>query len=118
MYSQKLLDHFQNPRHAGELREGTMTAKAENPVCGDIVELSARVEDDVIQEIRFRAKGCVPSMACASAVCELSTRMTVSKALGLTSEQLLDHVGGVPPSSTHAVQLALEALHRLLQNGR
>lgn len=115
MYSAKLLDHFQNPRHAGELPDGAVSAHMENPVCGDTLELTAKVEDGIIREIRFRAKGCVPAMACASALCELATGISVAAAARLTRQQLLDHVGGVPQASMHAVQLALDALHRLLE---
>lgn len=110
MYSALLLDHFQNPRCAGELREANVTVREENPVCGDILQLSAVVRDGVIADIRFRAKGCVPSMACASAVCELARGKKISEIREIVKKDVLEAVGGVPNGSDHAAQLAVDAL--------
>jgi len=68
MYSPQLLDHFQNPRNAGDLADAEATAETENPVCGDVIRLSLRIQNGHIAEIRFKAKGCVPAMGCGSAV--------------------------------------------------
>src|SRR5512143_3154944 len=110
MYSALLLDHFQNPRHAGELSDANVTVRQENPVCGDILELSAVVRDGTIAEIRFRAKGCVPSMACASAVCELAHGKAICSLREISRQDVLSVVGGVPNGSDHAAQLAVDAL--------
>ena len=115
MYSALLLDHFQNPRHAGELPDANVTVRQENPVCGDILELSAVVRDGTIAMLRFRAKGCVPSMACASAVCELAQGKTISAARRISKQDVLASVGGVPNASDHAAQLALDAIAGLLR---
>jgi nitrogen fixation NifU-like protein len=118
MYSARLLDHFQNPRHAGELQNATVTVRQENPVCGDILELSAVVRDGVIAEIRFRAKGCVPSMACASAVCELASGKSLSSMREISKEDVVESVGGVPGGSDHAAQLAVDALAGLIARSK
>ena len=115
MYSALLLDHFQNPRHAGELPDANVTVRQENPVCGDILELNAVVRDGTITEIRFRAKGCVPSMACASAMCELAQGKTTSDAREISKQDVLVAVGGVPNGSDHAAQLAVDAIGELLR---
>ncbi len=115
MYSPQLLDHFQNPRHAGDRPDATARVRQENPVCGDILELSATVADGYLAEIRFRAKGCVPVMACASAVCELAHAKSLSVVREITKKDVLLAVGGVPPASDHAVQLAIDALTALLK---
>ena len=115
MYSARLLDHFQNPRHTGEVSGPGIRVTVDNPACGDILELSAIVDDGVIRSIRFRAKGCVPSMACGSALCELAQGRRTEVAMKLTREELLQEVGGVPQASQHAIQLALDALHKLLR---
>ncbi len=114
MYSDLLLDHFQNPRHAGGLPNANVTVRQENPVCGDILELSAVICDGVIAEIRFRAKGCVPSMACASAVCELAAGKGISEVREISKEDVVGAVGGVPNGSDHAAQIAVEALTGLI----
>lgn len=115
MYSTKLLEHFQHSRYAGKVPEANVYVTVENPVCGDILELQGIVLNGIIRSIRFRAKGCVPAMACGSAVCQLSDGLRIAEAQNITSEQLLREVDGVPHASMHAVQLALDALKKLLQ---
>lgn len=110
MYSAQLLDHFQNPRNTGDLAAADAVAEISNPVCGDVIRVSLRVQGERIAEIQFKAKGCVPSMACGSALTELARGKTVSEARQLKREDLIAAVGGVPPASSHAAQLALDAL--------
>jgi nitrogen fixation protein NifU and related proteins len=114
MYSPQLLDHFQNPRNAGELSEGDATANIENPVCGDVIRLSIKMKGDRIQEIRFKAKGCVPAIACGSALTELAQGKTAQEVRRLKRDDLVAAVGGLPQASTHAAQLALDALSSAL----
>ena len=115
MYSPQLLDHFQNPRNAGDLPGADTSVELENPVCGDVVRLSLKVRDGEISEIKFKAKGCVPVMACASAVTEMSLGKTPEQAGKITCEELTQSVGGLPPASSHAAQLVLDALSAILQ---
>lgn len=115
MYSPQLLDHFQNPRNAGDLSAADATVDLENPVCGDVVRLSVKFQDGRIAEIRFKAKGCVPAMACASALTELVLGKTAREAGQLTREDLVQAVGGLPQASSHAAQLAIDALCAVLQ---
>jgi nitrogen fixation protein NifU and related proteins len=114
MYSPQLLDHFQNPRNAGELSEGDATANIENPVCGDVIRLSIKMNGDRIQEIRLKAKGCVPAIACGSALTELAQGKTAQEVRRLKRDDLVAAVGGLPQASTHAAQLALDALSSAL----
>jgi len=115
VYSAELLDHFQNPRNAGEVQSPDSVAKLENPVCGDILELTLKLEGRRIVDIRFRAKGCVPTMACGSAMTELAKGKSVEEARQISREDLLQKVGGVPEASSHATHLALDALTALLR---
>src|SRR5215475_6976298 len=110
MYSPQLLDHFQNPRNAGDLSDADATVELENPVCGDVVRISLKLQDGRITAIRFKAKGCVPAIACASAMTEMAMGKTLQEARKLTREELTEKVGSLPQASTHAVQLALDAL--------
>ena len=82
----------------------------ENPVCGDILRLTLRVVEGRIAEARFKAKGCVPAMACGSALTEVILGKTPSEARRLRREEVIDAVGGLPQASMHAAQLALDAL--------
>jgi nitrogen fixation NifU-like protein len=116
MYSAELLDHFQNPRNAGEVEAPDSTARLENPACGDILELTLKLEGKRIADIRFRAKGCVPAMACGSAITELIKGKNVDEARQVSREELVRKVGGLPQASAHASHLAMDTLAALLRN--
>jgi nitrogen fixation NifU-like protein len=115
MYSPELLDHFEHPRNAGEIVDSDVTVQLENPACGDILKLSLKVENGHIAEIRFLAKGCVPAMACGSALTELVRGRTIEAARGLRREELVQAVGGLPETSIHASHLAMDALAAVLK---
>ena len=115
MYSAQLLDHFQNPRNPGEVVSADAVAEIENPACGDVLRLSLKMNAGHIAEIRFKAKGCVPSMACASALTELVTGKNLEEIRSLQRETLIAAVGGLPQASTHAAQLALDTLSAALR---
>jgi nitrogen fixation protein NifU and related proteins len=115
MYSAQLLDHFQNPRNAGEVAAPDAAAQVENPACGDILQLSLRVTDGRIAEIRFRAKGCVPAMACGSALTDLLQGRLLEEAHKLRREEIVKAVGGLPKASSHASHLAMDTLEVLLK---
>jgi nitrogen fixation NifU-like protein len=115
MYSSLLLDHFEHPRNAGELPDASFRVRIENPGCGDILELAVRILDERIHEIRFRAKGCVPAMACASAMTELVKGKLVAEAIEIRKEDIVRAVAGLPAASGHAAQLAVDALQAVLK---
>jgi nitrogen fixation protein NifU and related proteins len=115
MYSAQLLDHFQNPRNAGEILDADAAAEIENPVCGDILRLTLKVTAGRISEIRFKAKGCVPAMACASAMTDLAAGKFLKEVRDLRPEDVIEVVGGVPQASTHAAQLSIDVLSAALR---
>ena len=110
MYSPQVLDHFEHPRNAGEVSNPDATVEIENPACGDILKLTLRVENGRIVAIRFRAKGCVPAMACSSVLTELVQGKTLNEAHRLRREELMQAIGGLPEASGHASHLAIDAL--------
>ena len=116
MYSAELLDHFQNPRNAGAVEAPDFTARLENPACGDILELTLKVDGKRIADICFRAKGCVPAMACGSAITELTKGKSIDEARQVSREELVRKVGGLPQASAHASHLAMDTLAALLRN--
>ena len=99
MYSPQVLDHFEHPRNSGSIDNADASVQLQNPACGDVLKLTLKLGEGRIEEIRFLAKGCVPSIACASALTELVRGQSVASA-----------VGGLPPESSHASHLALDAL--------
>ena len=108
MYSATLLDHFENPRNSGELPTANVRVRVENPVCADVLELSLRVSGEVIEEVRFKAKGCVPSVACASLLTEILKGKPI-RTIELSADAIEVLIGGVPQASTHASQLTFDA---------
>jgi len=114
MYSAQLLDHFQNPRNAGEIADADAVAEIENPACGDVLQLSLKSSAGRITQARFKAKGCVAAIACGSALTELVVGKTLNEARALQREDFSAAVGELPQGSSHAAQLALDALSAAL----
>ena len=115
VYSAELLDHFQNPRNPGEVEAPDSSARLQNPACGDILELTLKLDGSRVSDIRFRAKGCVPAMACGSAITELIKGKNVEEARQVSREELVRKVGGLPQASAHASHLAMDTLAMLLR---
>jgi nitrogen fixation NifU-like protein len=115
MFTDAVLDHFRNPRNVGELLDATSTIEVSNPVCGDILKLSARVAAGSIAEARFLCRGCTTSIACASLLTELILGRTLAEASVITAESLSESLGGLPPATFHGAQLAADAVAALLQ---
>lgn len=116
MYSAQLLDHFQNPRNAGEIADADAAAEIENPACGDVLRLTLKVSGGRITQAQFKAKGCVAAIACGSVLTELMAGKTLNEAKNLRREDVSAAVGGLPQASTHAAQLALDALSTALSD--
>lgn len=113
MYSPQLLDHFEHPRNAGEIANADAHVRVENPACGDILELWANVQEEKIVEIGFKAKGCVPAMACGSLLTEMSKGKSLEEVRAIDRHQIVERIGGLPTASGHAGQLAVDALRQL-----
>jgi nitrogen fixation NifU-like protein len=118
MYSAQLLDHFQNPRNAGEISDADAVAEIENPACGDVLRLTLKIRDGRIAQAQFKVQGCVAAIACGSALTELLAGKTLGEANNLQREDLREAVGGLPQASSHAAQLALDALSAALHSIR
>jgi nitrogen fixation NifU-like protein len=116
MYSAQLLDHFQNPRNVGEIADADAVAEIENPACGDVLRLSLKSSAGRIVQAQFKAKGCVAAIACGSALTELVVGKTPNEARALRREDIDAAAGGLPQGSTHAAQLALDALAAALSS--
>jgi nitrogen fixation protein NifU and related proteins len=115
MFSQRLLDHFEHPRNAGELPEATVKVEVSNPVCGDILQLAAIVDQGVVREIRFLCRGCTASIACASYLTQSIQGRELSELSSVSPDSLAAALDGLPDASFHAAQLAHDALRALLR---
>jgi len=118
MYSRQVLDHFQNPRNAGEIALPDAHAEIENPACGDILRLTLKITENRIIEARFKAKGCVAAIACGSALTQLIHGKSTAEAQQTRREEISSALGGLPQASTHAAQLAIDTLTAALKNSR
>ena len=115
MFSEAVLDHFRNPRNAGELPGATAVVEVSNPVCGDVLKLFARFESDRIIEARFLCRGCTTAIACASLLTEQLSNVTSREARAITADSLSVSLGGLPQTTFHGAQLAADAVAALLQ---
>lgn len=115
MYSPQVLDHFEHPRNAGVLEAADASVQVENPACGDVLKLYTKCSDGILVSVRFQAKGCVPAIACGSALTEVISGQRLSEVAKLTRQDLLQSVGGLPEASHHASHLAMDALAALLE---
>lgn len=114
-YPPQLLDHFEHPRNVGEAEGADAAAEIENPACGDMMRLSLKLKGGRIVEARFRTRGCVPSIACGSALTEMLQGKSVAEARALRREELVAAVGGLENASQHASHLAMDALAAALR---
>src|ERR1700675_1502756 len=103
MFSELVLDHFRNPRNAGRLPNPRAEAQTTNPVCGDILDPSVRIENGGIAEARFLCRGCTTSIACASFLTERLSGNTLAAASLKKPEAISEGVGGLPPATFHGV---------------
>jgi nitrogen fixation protein NifU and related proteins len=114
MFSDAVLEHFRNPRNAGDLPDATATVEVTNPVCGDVLRLAVRIEGGRITASRFKTQGCVSAIASSSVLTEILNGKTAAEARSVTPQQVSDALGGLPPASFHAAQLCADALAAVL----
>ncbi|MGB0034397.1 MAG: iron-sulfur cluster assembly scaffold protein [Candidatus Acidiferrales bacterium] len=114
MYSDAILEHFRNPHNAGDLPDATATVDVTNPVCGDILRLSVRIENGRIAAAKFKTQGCVASIASSSILTDLLLGKTIEEARALTPQEIADALGGLPAATFHAAQLCADAVVDLM----
>ena len=114
-FSPKVLDHFQNPRNSGDLPSATHRAEVTNPVCGDVLRLTARIEGGIILELKFLCRGCTTAIACASWVAESLDGVSAAHARSLSAEAISEGLGGLPEETRHGAVLAADAVRALLR---
>ena len=118
MYNAIVMEHFQNPRNAGELKDADGVGTVGNPACGDVMTIYIKVDNDVITDIRFKTFGCGAAIACSSYTTEMVKGKTLAAVERLTRQDVADGLGGLPPIKMHCSNLALDALHEAIKNYR
>ena len=110
MYSEKVKDHFSNPRNVGAVENPDGTGKVGNPTCGDIMEITIKVNDNIIEDVKFRTFGCGAAVATSSMTTELAKGKTLSEAAHITKLDVANALDGLPPIKMHCSNLAVDAL--------
>ncbi len=114
MYNSTILNHFEKPRNAGEISDATAVAEVTNPACGDILKLWVRIENGKVSEAKFKASGCVPSVACGSALTEMIKGVLIANLAEVGPSEIERAVNGLPSASRHASRLASDVLKAIL----
>lgn len=113
VFTDKILAHFREPHNAGELPDASHASEVTNPVCGDVLSIAIRVVDGRIRAARFKAQGCVPAIAAASALTDMLVGKTLTEAQGIAAEQIAAALEGLPSASIHAAELCCDAVRAL-----
>ena len=116
LYSEKVMEHFQNPRNVGEIENPDGIGHVGNPVCGDIMELYIKVNDSTIADAKFKTFGCGAAIATSSMVTEMVKGKTIEEALKITNRTVADALDGLPPIKMHCSVLAEEALKLAIED--
>lgn len=116
MYSEKVMDHFMNPRNVGEIENPDGVGEVGNAKCGDIMRISLKVENDVIVDVKFKTFGCGAAIATSSMATELVKGKTIDEALAITNKAVADALDGLPPVKMHCSVLAEEAIRKAIED--
>ena len=117
-YSQKVMDHFMNPRNVGQVENPSGVGEVGNPTCGDIMHIEIVVKDDKIEDIKFRTFGCAAAIATSSMVTEMVKGKTLEEAEKITNRTVAEALDGLPPVKMHCSNLAADALHEAIKSYR
>lgn len=116
MYSEKVLDHFENPRNVGEIKDANAVGVVGNAKCGDIMKIYMDIQDDTIKDVKFKTFGCGAAIATSSMATEMVKGKTVKEALELTNKAVMEALDGLPPEKIHCSVLAEEAIHSAIED--
>ena len=116
MYSEKVMDHFSNPRNVGEIPDASGSGTVGNAKCGDIMKMDIKVENGIIVDVKFKTFGCGAAIATSSMATEMVKGKTLDEALALTNKAVAEALDGLPPVKMHCSVLAEEAIHAAIQD--
>lgn len=116
IYSDKVMDHFQNPRNVGTLPDADGVGQVGNPVCGDMMTFYVKVKDDRLTDVKFQTFGCGAAIAVSSMVSEMAVGKTIAEVMAITNENVAEELGGLPKNKMHCSNLGADALHAALDN--
>ena len=118
MYSELVMEHFNNPRNVGEIADADGVGVEGSPVCGDVMKVYIKVKDGRIEDIKFKTFGCGAAVASSSMLTEMAKGKTLEEAMGITNLAVAEALGGLPPAKIHCSVLAADALHKAIEDYR
>ncbi|HWR57756.1 MAG TPA: Fe-S cluster assembly scaffold protein NifU [Thermodesulfovibrionales bacterium] len=118
MYTEKVMDHFTNPRNVGEIPDADGVGTEGNPTCGDVMKISIKVENGIIIDAKFKTFGCGAAIAVSSMVTEMVKGKTLEEALAISKEAVANELGGLPPQKMHCSNLGADALKKAIEDYR
>ena len=118
MYSDKVMDHFANPRNVGVMADADGVGQVGNPVCGDMMTFYVKVKDDRLDDVKFQTFGCGAAIAVSSMVSEMAKGKTLDEAMAITNDLVAEELGGLPKNKMHCSNLGADALHEAIKNYR
>ena len=116
MYTEKVMDHFMNPRNMGEIEDADGIGEVGNPTCGDLMKIFIKVEGDIITDIKFQTFGCGAAIATSSMITELAKGKSIDEVLKLTRDDVANELDGLPPIKMHCSNLAADALRAAIED--
>ncbi len=115
-YSDKVMEHFTNPRNIGEVEDPDGVGEVGNPVCGDMMKFTIRVKDNRIEDVKYLTFGCGAAISVSSMVSEMAKGKTLEEALKITNKQVAEELGGLPGNKMHCSNLGADALHKAIED--
>ncbi|HUV82723.1 MAG TPA: Fe-S cluster assembly scaffold protein NifU [archaeon] len=116
MYSEKVMEHFSNPRNVGEIEDADGIGEVGNPVCGDMMTIYIKVDDGRLSDVKFKTFGCGAAIATSSMITELAKGKTIEEALEISRDDVADSLDGLPPVKMHCSNLAADGLHLAIED--
>jgi len=118
IYSEKVMEHFQNPRNVGVIKDADGVGEVGNPVCGDMMSFYIKVKDNQLADVKFQTFGCGAAIAVSSMVSEMAIGKTLEEAMKITNKSVAEELGGLPKNKLHCSNLGADALHKAIENYR
>ena len=115
-YSEKVMEHFQNPHNVGEIKDADGVGEVGNPVCGDMMTFYVKVKDNRLEDVKFKTFGCGAAIAVSSMVSEMAKGKTIEEGLQITNASVAEELGGLPPNKMHCSNLGADALHKAIED--
>ena len=118
MYSEKLIEHFRHPHNQGVIEDADAIGQEGNPVCGDIMKMYLKINDDHITDIKFETLGCAAAIAVSSSLTDLAMGKSLDEAMAISKDSIVEDLGGLPAPKVHCSMLGVEALQQAINNYR